>query len=202
MADLTPGSDLDGVVLDRVDLSGQDGSDSRLIDCVLDGCTLDETVLRGSRLVDTTIRGASASALDLSDAGLQDVVLADCRVGGLAAYGSDLVRVTVRGGKVDYLNLRGATLVDVVLEGCVVGDLDLGGARVTRLRVVSRVDRLRVTGAAFEASDLRGADLAAVEGVGGLAGATISEDQLSALAPALAAHVGIRVAEGGAGLGA
>lgn len=191
---LTPEADHDGVTFERVDLSGQDGSGSRYIDCVVDTCVLDDVSLHGSRLVDTALRGVSASALTLTDCGLQDVLVAGSRIGGLQAYGSELVRVTVRGGKIDYLNLRGATLHDVVLDGCVVGDLDLGEARVARLRVEGcRVERLHVTGTSFEKSDLRGADLSAVEGLAGLAGVTISPAQLHALAPALAAHLGIRV---------
>lgn len=191
---LTPEADHDGVRFAHLDLRGQDGSGSVFMDCVLDTCTLDDVVLRGSRLVDTALRSVGASALSLTECGLQDVLITDSRIGGLQAYGSELVRVTVRGGKIDYLNLRGATLHDVVLEDCVVGDLDLGEARIVRLRTDGcRVERLRVTGATFDDSDLRGAQVSAVEGVAGLAGTTISEVQLHALAPALAAHLRVRV---------
>ena len=43
-------------------------------------------------------------------------------------------------------------------------------------------------------ADLRGADLGGVDGLAGLAGATVSADQLADLAPLLASHLGMAVA--------
>ena len=56
-----------------------------------------------------------------------------------------------------------------------------------------RIGRLDVTRARITSADLRGAELRRVDGLPGLAGATISEEQLLELAPALAAQLGIVV---------
>ena len=56
-----------------------------------------------------------------------------------------------------------------------------------------RVGRLDVTRAQLRQVDLRGAELAAVDGTAGLKGATISEQQLLELAGAFADHLGLTV---------
>ena len=50
-----------------------------------------------------------------------------------------------------------------------------------------------MSGCTLDEVDLRGAQLAALDGIGSLAGSLITEAQLVRLAPALAAHLGIRV---------
>ncbi len=50
-----------------------------------------------------------------------------------------------------------------------------------------------MTGARLRDVDLRGADLSRVDGVAGLAGASIDERQLAELAPLLAAEAGLTV---------
>lgn len=176
------------------DLSGQDADGARLVDCLLDGCAVDGLVLDHAHLVDTTFAGVHGGVLEVRDATWRGVVVRDCRLGALQAHGGRLEQVTVTGGKVDFLNLRGATLDEVVLDGVTIGDLDLGDARVRRLTVTaSRLDRLGLGGATLAEVDLRGADLRRVDGVTGLAGATIGELQLLDLAPALAEALRITV---------
>lgn len=190
---LEPGGDHDLVAFTG-DLDGQDASDARFTDCTFDGCSVDGLRLDHARLLDTTLTAVHGGTVDAPQVTLQDVVVADARVGALAGYGCELVRVEVRGGKIDYLNLRDAELVDVTMSHVVVGELDLAGARVRRLRIDScTVRRLDVTGATLEDVDLRGADLARLDGVGSLRGARVTEEQLAALAPHLAAFVGLTV---------
>ena len=149
----------------------------------------------GARLVDTSWSRVRADELSLARTTWWDGTLTDCRLGAVQAYGSSWTRVTVHGGKVDYLNLRESELVDVVLDGCVVDELALGGATVRRLVLRgSTVRRLDVTAARLVDVDLRGlSGLQHIEGVAGLAGATITGDLLLELAPALAEQLGIQV---------
>jgi uncharacterized protein YjbI with pentapeptide repeats len=177
-----------------LDLGDQEARRVQFMESGLFNCRLDGAVLREARLVDCVLEGVQAGALDVADSWWRDVVVADCRFGALTAYSSTLDRVRVSGGKVDFLNLRDATVSELRFERCHVGELDLGGARVRRLSFAEcRLDRLAVTGAKLEDADLTGAELTAVEGLEGLAGATISEEQLARLAPAMAAHLGLKV---------
>lgn len=179
---------------DGVDLSGQDGRESRFVECAFSGCTLDETRLDGSHLVETTVEAARGTTVHLRDGSWRQVTWTDCRLGALLATGARLDGVTVRGGKIDFLALAGATVHELRLEGVWIGELGLGGATVRRLTLVDcRVDRIDAAGATLRECDLRGGQIAVVDGIAGLAGATISEDQAVALAPALAAALRIRV---------
>ncbi|MGZ4665101.1 MAG: pentapeptide repeat-containing protein, partial [Frankiaceae bacterium] len=102
--------------------------------------------------------------------------------------------VTVEHSHLDYVNLRGATVSQCQFLDCRIGELDLGGAQVRDVRFPRcEIDDLDVRGATLAAADLRGARLAGLDSVGGLAGAVVTEAQLVRLAPALAAHLGIRV---------
>ncbi len=179
---------------DGLDLSGQDGRESRFVECALTGCTLDETRLDESHLVETTITAARGTTVHLRDGSWRQVTWTDCRLGALLATGARLDGVTVRGGKIDFLALAGATVHELRLEGVWIGELGLGGATVRRLTLVGcRVDRIDAAGATLRECDLRGGEIAVVDGIAGLAGATISEDQAVTLAPLLAAALRIRV---------
>jgi uncharacterized protein YjbI with pentapeptide repeats len=99
-------------------------------------------------------------------------------------------------GKIGYLNARAAQWQDVRFADCTLGELDLSSARVTRLAFHRcRIETLTLSGARLADVDLRGADVRAITGVAGLAGCWITEDQLSELAPHLATHLKIGVAD-------
>lgn len=179
---------------DGLDLSGQDGRESRFVECTLTGCTLNETRLDESHLVETTVEAARGTTVHLRDGSWRQVTWTDCRLGALLATGARLDGVTVRGGKIDFLALAGATVHELRLEGVWIGELGLGGATVRRLTLAScRVDRIDAAGATLRECDLRGGEIAVVDGIAGLAGATISEDQAVAFAPMLAGALRIRV---------
>ncbi|CAM5433118.1 Pentapeptide repeat-containing protein OS=Streptomyces tendae OX=1932 GN=GUR47_26395 PE=4 SV=1 [Streptomyces tendae] len=116
---LEPDGDYDALEFREADLTGQEGSGARFMDCRLTACALDETSLPRARLLDTVLTAVRGVGTDLAEATLRDVELLDARLGGTQLHGAVLERVLIRGGKIDYLNLRRARLKDVVFEGCV-----------------------------------------------------------------------------------
>lgn len=193
-ADLCTDADIEALAFDTVDLQGLAADGARLLDCRLVACQLDDARLRRSRLSSCQLEGVTAAAADLVDSGWLDVVVRGGRIGALVAHGSNLMRVAFVGVRLDYVNLRGSTLAQVRLVDCRIGELDLGEADAAGITFEGcQVDRLVVTGATLKEVELTGADLEALEGVGSLSGATISQDQLTRLAPALAAHLGVKV---------
>lgn len=191
---LGPEALIEGALLDDADLSGRDLRGLHLLESVLRGVTLHEASLIDARQVEVVWDRVAAAALKLAGGTLRDVVWKDCRLGSAEAYGAELQRLEIRGGKVDFLNLRGARVRDVLIRDCIIGELDLGQASVTRLAFESsRVATLDVTGATLADVDLRGAELSTIVGLNGLAGATLSHEQLIDLAPALAEQLRIRV---------
>lgn len=187
--------DLDAVDLTGEVLDGQDGSHARILECTFTDCSLDGARLDGTRASDTTWTRVRAGSLSAVSATWLDCRWDGSRLGAVEAHGSEWTRVEVHGGKVDYLNLRDARLTDVRLVGVVVDELDL--ARVTARRVVlddCRVRRIDVSGARLEDVDLRSVvGLGRIDGLDGLRGARITQDQLLDLAPLVAAHLGLVV---------
>jgi len=192
--DLRPAGLHDGLDFDGVEFGDVAAEGASLLECRLTGCAVGEARMPRGRLASCVLADLRATALDTSGSKWSDVVVRGSRIGALIAYGANLTRVTFDHDRFDYLNLHGATAAQVQFVGCRIGELDLGSGRLTDVRLHScEVGRLVLTGSVLDEVDLRGADLAALEGIGSLAGSVISEDQLARLAPALAAHHGIRV---------
>ncbi|WP_372343753.1 pentapeptide repeat-containing protein [Streptomyces sp. KL116D] len=192
---LEPDGDYDGVEFRAVDFTGQEGIGARFMDCAVEGCGFDETALRRARVLDSTLTGVRGVGTDLAEATLRDVEVVDARLGGVQLHGAGLERVVIRGGKIDYLNLRKARLKDVVFEGCVLVEPDFGGARLERVEFPGCVLKgADLSGVTLTDVDLReAAQLEIARGIDRLGGAVISPGQLLDLAPALAAHLGVRV---------
>ncbi|WP_306439687.1 pentapeptide repeat-containing protein [Streptomyces sp. BR123] len=192
---LEPDGDYDGLEFADRDLSGQEGAGARFMDCALRRCVLDEAGLAKARILDSLLEGVRGVGTDLAGASLRDVELVDARLGGTALHGAVLERVEFRGGKIDCLNLRQARLRDVVFEECVLVEPDFGGALLERVEFRGCVLRAAdVTGVRMTDVDLRAAaELDFARGVEALAGAAVTPAQLLSLAPALAAHLGLRV---------
>jgi len=166
------------------------------LDCSFVNVSFRECRLRKCRFTDTTMREVRIVATDLAETAWQDVTLTGCALAGVQAYSAEWRRVACRDGKLDSVNFRGATLADVRFENCLQPDADFSGATLHRVSFSG----CTLTGADFtQASctsvDLRGASLGITGGFGSLGGSTIDSVQLVALAPQLAHHLGITVAD-------
>jgi uncharacterized protein YjbI with pentapeptide repeats len=105
-------------------------------------------------------------------------------------------RVTFRDAKLDSVNFRGSKLIEVRFEDCVLRDVEFGGAALRRVSFGgSTLTGADFTKASCEKVDLRGAELGIRAGYDSLRGATIDSVQLVTLAPLLAGHLGITVAD-------
>ena len=124
------------------------------------------------------------------------MTLTGCALAGVQVFSASMRRVTFRDSKLDSVNFRGGTLTDVTFDNCLLRDTDFGGAKLLRVSfpgsTLSRADFTKVTCADV---DLRGAELGITAGYESLRGATIDSIQLVTLAPLLAHHLGITVAD-------
>jgi len=195
---LEPGSDHDAVDFVDLDLSGQDASDARFLECRLLRCSLDGASLRRARVIGSLLADARATSLDLSDSTWRDAEISGSRLGAVSLAGASLTGVRVRGGRFGFMNLAGAHLEDVVIEGCEIGSLGARSAQLRRVTFVdSTVSELDIAGATLSEVDLSGARLRSLIGVESLRGALIGEGQLMDLAPLLAEQLGLQIrAEG------
>ena len=193
-AALEPHGDYDALHFLDADLAGQAADDAVFLGCRLERCGFDGASLRRVRIAECRIDELRATSLDAADSTWRDTLVGVRRVGALLATGAAWSAVRVRGGRLDLLDLSGAKLHTVAFEGCSIGELDLGTVEARGLAFEDcRIDVLDVTGARLAGADLTGARIGAVRGVEGLRGAAITAAQLLDLAPALAAHVGIRI---------
>ena len=168
----------------------------RIVECRLVGAAYDELVLRRGRMIDCELVEPVVTTLDVAESEWSDVLVSGGRLGALLAPGATLTRVALRGLRTNYVNLRGATIVDLTLAGCRIEELDLGGAELQRAVLADcEIDRLVLSAATLRAVDLRSASIGEIEGIAELRGTTVSPYQLTRLAPALAEHLGVRIAE-------
>lgn len=177
-----------------LDLTGADLRRTTFAECSLERLVLDAADLRGVHLVECRLVQLDAARCRLPRSSWRDVTVDGSRLGAVESYESTWRSLLVTDSKIGYLNARGSTWTDVTLRGCTVDELDLTAARLTRVRLDGcRVRSLRVADATLVDVDLRTARLEELEGLAGLAGAWVSEQQLTELAPLLAEHLGLHV---------
>ncbi len=186
----------DGIRFEGTDFSGVHAEGGAFLECAVVDATLDDAHLEGSRWSESRWERVHGAGLALQEGSLADTTLDGCRLAAVSAWGASWRDVTVVGGKVDFLNLRGADLRDVTFVDCVVTELDLQEATVDGLTfegctlVAPEFGRGR-----YARFDLSGAQLHEPRGLAGLRGATLSRGQVIELADALAAELGIVVAD-------
>ena len=191
---LVAGDDREGERFVDLDLRDLNLTGSTFQDCEFAGVSFNGVQLRGSRFVDTLFSDPFAPVFLAARSTWRSVLIESPRLGSAELFESALNSVHILGGKIDYLNLRNATLTDVLFENCVITDLDLAGAKSTRVSLLNcRVGTLESANATNSSLDLRTTEFAAINGLDGLAGATIDDYQLSLLAPVMASHLGLVV---------
>lgn len=161
---------------------------------VFAGITADEAELRSVRIIDTVLASLNVPVLRSSRSTWKDVVVRDSRIGSAELYESGLRALRFENCKLGYVNLRGSTLNDVQFVNCTIDELDLGQGKATRVAFEnSTIRALDLNNATVSDFDLRGADVQEIAGIRNLSGVTINELQLTMLAPAIAANLGIIV---------
>lgn len=190
--DLGPGENLDGLSFTDIDLAGGSLAGATIAECAFRGLDLDDTDLRGVRIVDSVLERLNAPVWRIPRSTMRDVRIEGSRIGSAEAYDAGWRSVEFVACKIGYLNLRGASLADISFTDCTIEELDLGGARVERLALSGTdLDTLDLTGATLADADLRGPEPRTLRGIDNLSGATMSEHQFLRLTPLLAERLGI-----------
>ena len=179
----------------HVDLTDLDLRHSTFSECAFTGVELTGSDLRGAHLVETELSEVEAAHLAAPRSLWRRSTVTRSRLGAVEAYEATLDQLVLADSKISYLNGRGSTWSDVLLQRCLIDELDLMGAKLQRVRFEDcQIRSLGLQRASCRSVDLRGAELREVTGLAGLAGCTISGEQLYDLSGALAAHLGIHVA--------
>lgn len=192
--DLAPGALAEGLSFEALTLDGQNLSAVRITECAFNGLSASETIFRSASFSDCTIEQLNAPVFSAPRSRFTDVSIDRSRLGSADLYDTRWRSVSVAHSKLGFINLRGSELVDVRFESCTIDELDLASAKLERVQFVDcRVGVLSLTGATLSNADLRGLELNQIDGIPFLKGATISDLQMSLLAPLFADHLGIKV---------
>ncbi|MBH0010281.1 pentapeptide repeat-containing protein [Salinibacterium sp. SWN1162] len=189
---LRPHESYDGQRFTASDVSEDDLSGISFTECELIELEANETNFRAATFVETRFEKLNAPIFAAPRSNLRDVSIEGSRLGSAEFYESTWKSIRFVHCRIGYLNLRGAHLQDVLFDDCLIDELDLGGATANRVAFTNtQVNTLDLTRAKLTNVDLRSLELRHVTGVEHLKGATINSYQLTELAPALAAHLGI-----------
>ncbi|MGW9113201.1 pentapeptide repeat-containing protein [Microbacterium sp. NPDC055683] len=165
-----------------------------LEECAVPSPVVETLALRGATLVDVEVTDIRAVSVRGRDTTIRRVAITGGRIGTLDLADARIAELELRDVRIDYLSLAGARAEDVRVVDCAIRALDLPQAQLTRVAFErSRTDELDPRGMRAADLDLRGLDVAACLDVLALRGATLTEDQVRALAPAFASAVGIDV---------
>ena len=194
--ELAAGEMVEDLQLAGTDLSGTDLSATTLMGCLLSEVFADDTDLSAARLVDCRLERLSATYLHSPRSTWRTVELVDSRIGAWELYDADVESLLMEDCRLGFTNLAGTTVRDLLIRATRIDELDLSGIDAQRVRFEDcQVGTLRLHGGSLSDVDLRGLEMRTVNGVGSLAGATVSSGQLSELAPLLAQHLGLRVTD-------
>ena len=192
--ELAAGEMVEDLELAEADLSGTDLSAVSLLNCRFSAIFADDTDLTAARLVDCRLERLNSTYLHSPRSTWRTVELTGSRIGAWEFYDADVESVLIEDCRLGFANLAGTGLRDILIRGTRIDELDLSGIEAQRVRFEEcRVGTLRLRGGSLSDVDLRGLEMRVVSGVGSLAGATVSGEQLIDLAPLMAAHLGLRV---------
>ncbi|WP_271986052.1 pentapeptide repeat-containing protein [Pseudoclavibacter terrae] len=183
-----------------VDVQGEeiDAAGVTFSECRIEGLTARRLLLHSGRVSECVLERVEVPVVEGQRQSFRSVSWTASRLGSADLHESDLQNVEFRDNRLGYVNLRGSTLTDVQFADCAFDEIDLGGATAKRVAFTeSRTGILDVTGARLEHVDLRGLEFSTITGLEGLRGVTVTPSQLEALAPHLAAHLGIEVRDAG-----
>ncbi len=169
------GASLQDAVLDGVDLTRADLSDSALRSASLRAACLEGASLARADLTGADLAGVRASEADLQDALLEDArfagaVLRFARLGGALLEHADFTDADLWGARLDSAEMPYATLRRAVAQEASMVGADLSGANLEE----ADLRKADLSGAKLRGADLRGAVLAGAK----LGGADLTDASL------------------------
>lgn len=185
---------LEARLLTQLDFTGQDLASLRFVESKLDDVVFHDSALKSASFKESHLCRINAPVFSAPYSRWREVLVENSRLGSMEIYQASFSSVRFAGCKLGYVNMRGADLLDVVFENCTIEELDLGGAKASRVAFPgTKIAKLDINQAVFQDFDLRAADVSELVSIEGLAGATLTEQQVISLAVPLAMSLGIRI---------
>jgi uncharacterized protein YjbI with pentapeptide repeats len=157
--------------------------------------------LTGSVFVDCRFVGVELVNVDLTSARFEGATFERCAITGTRLAGTRLVGVTLKdvvfeGCRLDYAVLdRVRATGPAAFLGCGFADANLTGCALGTVAFDDCLfERTELDGCDLRAADLRGNDLAGIQGIMSLRGAVVQEGQLAGITAALVRELGVILA--------
>jgi uncharacterized protein YjbI with pentapeptide repeats len=193
-ASVRSGDTREGESYDGADFSEVELDFTTFVSCSFDRSRFGDSTLRGVHFTECGLSHLDAPAFSAPRSSWRSVELSASRLGSAELYESSWRCVTIADAKISFLNARSARWQDVIFRNCMIEELDLGHASLNRVAFPDcQIGTLELNHAKLLDVDLRATELRTLKGLAGLAGAWITADQLTLMAPLLAAHLKIRV---------
>lgn len=171
-----------------------DAAHAQISDSRLSAIVVDSLDLTGCTLTDVDIDALCGVTVTSRESRWQSVRITGGRVATLDLSRSDLIGVEIRGLRIDYLSMAGGAASDLLFVDCVIGAWDAPQSKLSRVRFEAcRVDEVDNRDWRVENVDLRGLDAARYLSMAALRGATLTEQQVTALGRDFAAAAGVDV---------
>lgn len=171
----------------------------------LDKKTFDESSFVSSRLsgvaaskidiTDCEFKAADFTASKFPDSSWLRVSVDTSRCTGLQILNSTLRHVTFKDSKLDLVNFRTSKLENVTFENCSLSDVDFNDASLKNITFKQCIlNDVTFNNAKMFRVDISQSTIEHIKGIDSLKGATISEEQMLLLAPALVRSAGLKLA--------
>jgi len=188
------GLDLEGVLLEQIDLSGREASNLQLVKCRLVQLDLSGAAVLGAGFRDVIAVGGSWANIRAERATLRRVQLQNLRLTGANLAGADIQDATFEDCRIDLASFRFAKLKRVAFERCQMDEVDFYDATLTSVAFTDCVlVGATLGGATFTRSEMRGCDLSGAANPGQLRGVRMPWPDVINAAGELAAAVGIEI---------
>jgi len=185
-------AELDALVIEGVDWSGQSAQGLRLSESKLSGVDLGGAFLTRGRLRDVLVIAGDWANVMADEVVLRRVRFDDVRLTGVNFSGSTMENVTFSGCRLDLGSFRFANIDSVRFDRCRMQGSDFYDARITSATFVDcDLTEVVLTGATFDRSEMRGCDLSGARSPEQLRGFRMPWVDIIRIAGELAAAVGI-----------
>ena len=154
----------------------------------------ESTDLEKISIIDSTLDKCNFSAAKVNESLFQRVKITDSRMSGIIWYDAILKDIEIVNCKIDLANFRATKFKNVIFKDCVLNGSDWQGATLTNVKFDNcTLDDMDVNNCIMSNVDLRSSTFVGLQGLNGLAGATLSRSQLITLAPIFANELGIKI---------
>lgn len=194
--DLMPEATLENVRLIDVDVTGLDAKNLSFDESILQKVTFTQAQLEKLSLIDAKLQESEFSAVRCPESSFIRTTCSNSRMTGINLSNSTLKDVVFENCKLDLANFRFAKLTRVSFINCSLSEVDFQGAELSDVIFQkSQLEKVDFTGSKIKSVDLRSSELINIRSWQSLKGATIDSAQLVAVAPQLAAQLGLTISD-------